>query len=159
MAIWIMQCTNKRERVKETSGSNANTRICSEVRAPSSTSPPTPPCRISNPLVHRGLPPREPSPRRIFTTRENRTPFSQIQPHRRGTTTIHLYRRGIRPVANTITNYLCWRGIQTKLHLSLEGANTTPINLYQRGIYKYKEGLQQVVSFNHKLSFPQKQGS
>ena len=31
-------------------GSNANTRICFEVRAPCSTSPPTPPCRISNPL-------------------------------------------------------------------------------------------------------------
>ena len=52
-------------------GSNANTKICFEVRAPCSTSPPTPLCRISNSLsVHRGLPPREPSPRRIcYNTR------------------------------------------------------------------------------------------
>ena len=47
----------KRERVRETSGSNANTRICSEVRVPSSTSPPSP-RRISNPL---SCPPRTPT--------------------------------------------------------------------------------------------------
>ena len=54
-------------------------------------------------IVHRGLPPREPPPRRICTTREYRTPLSTLQCHRGNTTTIHLYRRGIRPVANNQT--------------------------------------------------------
>ena len=35
---------------KRDNESNANNKICFEVQAPSSTSPPTPPCRISNPL-------------------------------------------------------------------------------------------------------------
>ena len=39
-----------KERELRDIGSNANNKICYEVRAPSSTSPPTPPCRISNPL-------------------------------------------------------------------------------------------------------------
>ena len=101
-----MHNTN-RERGLRDNGSNANTKICFEVRAPSSTSPPSP-RRISNPL---SCPPREPPPRRICTTGSTEL-LSQTPPHNRGvgrsqTTTNHLYRRGI----------------QTKLHLSLEEAN------------------------------------
>ena len=87
----------KRERVR-VNGSNANTQICFEVRAHSSTSPPSY-RRISNPLVHTGLLHREP-PLRIWgnITREYTTPLSteynlsqrlvtkatQTPPHTRG---------------------------------------------------------------------------
>ena len=54
---------NSKERVRVT-GSIANTRICFEVRAHSSTSPPSH-RRIFNPLVHTGLPHRKP-PLRIW---------------------------------------------------------------------------------------------
>ena len=47
MMMSMMLCTIIRERVRETMDQNANTKICFEVRAPCSTSPPTPPCRIS----------------------------------------------------------------------------------------------------------------
>ena len=126
--------------------------ICSEVRAPSSTSPPTPPCRISNPL------------------KEYRTPLSTLQCHRGNTTTIHLYRRGIRPVAN-----------KQPIHLTLEGYKPTPtpphqegvnhnLHLYQRGSkpitrsnatkegYNKNKGVYNlVVSFNYKQSLFHKQ--
>ena len=80
-----MLCTNvKRERVRETSGSNANNKICFEVRAPSSTSPPSP-RRISNPL---SCPPRTPTER--TSTEEDfynkGVPNSSLKqpPHNRG---------------------------------------------------------------------------
>ena len=44
-------CTNiKRVELREI-GSIAKTKMCFEVRAPSSTSPPTPPCRISQSTI------------------------------------------------------------------------------------------------------------
>ena len=46
----IEDALHKIKRELREIGSNANTKICFEVRAPSSTSPPTPPCRIFNPL-------------------------------------------------------------------------------------------------------------
>ena len=49
-ALHNIKRERERERELRDIGSNANTRICFEIRAPSSTSPPTPPCRISNPL-------------------------------------------------------------------------------------------------------------
>ena len=50
------------------------------------------------------------------------------------------------------------RSQQTQSPLPKRDPNTTSINLYQRGIHKYKEGLQQVVYLNHKpLSFFHKQ--
>ena len=59
--IWQYEwCTTqiKRERERErVNGSNANNKMCFEVRAPSSTSPPSP-RRISNPLT---CPPRTPT--------------------------------------------------------------------------------------------------
>ena len=55
-------------------------------------------------LVHRGLPPREPPPRRICTIREYRTPLSNTTSQPRG-----------RPVAK-----------QQPIHLTLEGYKPTP---------------------------------
>ena len=46
----MMQWHKSKERELRVNGSNANNKICFEVRAPSSTSPP-PPRRISNPLT------------------------------------------------------------------------------------------------------------
>ena len=72
----------------------------------------------------------------------------------------HLYRRGLqspsstshqREQTTTKHNHLYRRGIQT---------NTTPINLYQRGIQQDKEGLQlrgSTTSNTLFFSFPQKQ--
>ena len=57
------QCTNVRERVRE-SGSNANNKICFEVRAYSSTSPPSH-RRISTNSSTQDIPHREP-PLRIW---------------------------------------------------------------------------------------------
>ena len=119
-----------KERELRDNGSNANTKICFEVRAPSSTSPPSP-RRISNPLI---CPPRTPTggtstEEDLYNKGVPNSSLKQHYLHRGNTTTIHLYRRGIRPVAKT-----------TKLHLSLEGANTTPINLYQRGIQQIQGG-------------------
>ena len=73
-------------------------------------------------LVHRGLPPRERPPRRICTTREYRTPFSNTASQPRG-----------RPVAKQPNTPLSKR-VTTKLqlHLSLEGVNNN-LHLYQRG--------------------------
>ena len=134
IAIWIMQGNMKyaqhkqvwnemkydalhnykRERDKETSGANANTKIYFEVRAPCSTSPPTPPCRISNPLT----PTREPPPRRICYNPEYQTPLSTTPPMRQSnnhTSTEEAYKP---------------HSTSTK-----EGAKTNHhINLYQKGI-------------------------
>ena len=71
-------------------------------------------------LVHRGLPPREPPPRRIFITREYRTPLSNTASQPRG-----------RPVAKQQPTPLPKR-VTTNLHLTIEGANHN-LNLYQRG--------------------------
>ena len=72
-------------------------------------------------LVHRGLPPREPPQRRIFTTREYRTPLSNTASQPRG-----------RPVAKQPQIPLPKSVTNTKLHLTQEGANTN-LHLYQRG--------------------------
>ena len=96
----------KRESL-ETSGSNANTMICSEVRAPNSTSPPSP-RRISNPLYEYrtplSMPPRQYNHNPPLPKRDNARSQYKLN---------HLYRRGIQ-------------------------TNTTPINLYQRGIHKQR---------------------
>ena len=83
-------------------GSNAKTQICFEVRAPGSTSPPTPPCRISNPL----------SPTEGTSTKEDllqhyeyQTPLSNNNLHRGQTT-------------NTSTE----EGYNQFNHLTLEGS-------------------------------------
>ena len=119
--IWMNEwcLTQNKERELRDIGSNTNTRICFEVRAPCSTSPPTPPCRISNPLsVHRGYPPREPSPRRICYNTRSTELLSQ-------TTTSQP--RGI-PTTNTSTEEV----YKLQLHLSLEGANNKPQPLPKR---------------------------
>ena len=113
-------CLHKYKRVElRVIGSIANTQICFEVRAPSSTSPPTPPCRISqstigvpNSSLNRTKPPRlynhnPPLPKRD-------TARSQIQQP---------------PLPKRLTN-------QSQYHSD---------HLYRRGIHKSKEGLQQVV--------------
>ena len=128
--IWydkVKQCTNK-EREFRDNGSNANNKMCFEVRAPSSTSPPSP-RRISNPL---SCPPREPPPRRICTTTGSTELLSQpIQaPPRQTITTSH--KRG-RPVAKQPQSTSTEEGYKhqpTPPHQ--EGVNHN-LNLYQRG--------------------------
>ena len=109
MNEWMMLCTNKeRERVRETMDQTQTQRYVSMFE-PLALRP-----RLHREgflihyLVHRGLPPREPPPRRICTTREYRTPLStnttsneaiQSPPHTRGvgpcqTTIIHLTLEG-----------------------------------------------------------------
>ena len=73
-------------------------------------------------LVHRGLPPR-----RIFTTREYRTPLSNTASQTRGRPVAkqpqHLYRRGLQPPSST-----SHKREQTTISTSTkEGANTNPI--------------------------------
>ena len=53
-SIWYSNMHKvKRERDRvSVKGSSANNKICFKVRAPSSTSPPSPPWRISNPLAY-----------------------------------------------------------------------------------------------------------
>ena len=122
-AIWMIwqyeQCYAQiKERELRDNGSNANTKICFEVRAPCSTSPPSP-RRISNPLYsHRGNLYR----RGFVTTREYRTPLSNTASQLRG-----------RPVAKTTTNkHLYRRGLTNQLHLTIEGANHNPQPLPKR---------------------------
>ena len=140
MAIWMMLCTNKRESW-ETMDQTQRPRYVSRFE-PLALHP-----RLHREeflihyLVHRGLPPREPSPRRIFTIREYRTPLSNTASQPRG-----------RPVAKQPTPLP--KRVTTKLHLSLEGANhkpqplpkreqtNHPINLYQRGIQQEQGCLQ-----------------
>jgi len=89
MMIWMMLCTNKWERV-ERYWIKRKDKICFEVRAPSSTSPPTPPCRISNPL----------SPTEGTSTKEDLLQQWSTELLSQTTTS---QPRG-RPVANTTTN-------------------------------------------------------
>ena len=81
MMIWMMLCTIIRERVRETIDQNANTKICFEVRAPYSTSPLTPPCRISNPLSPTEGTSTEED---LLQQREYRTPLSNTTSQPRG---------------------------------------------------------------------------
>ena len=99
-----MQGTNKererereREREFRVNGSNAKNKICFEVRAPSSTSPPSP-RRISNPLgvlnsslnqynLHRGNTkglPKTGVPNSTNPTNTTSTEATQTPPHTRG---------------------------------------------------------------------------
>ena len=134
-----MHNTNK-ERELRVNGSNANNKMCFKVRAPSSTSPPSP-RRISNLLT---CPPRTPTK---GTSTED---FGQIQPgvpnsslnqynlHRGNTNTIHLYRRGIQIQTNSTSP----RGSKSQPQpLPKREHPTIQINLYQRGISQSK-GLQ-----------------
>ena len=112
--IWQYESMHKvieRERVN---GSNANNKICFEVRAPSSTSPPSP-RRISNPLT---CPHRTPTQ---GTSTENlgqlqpvvhNSSLNPIQPLTRGNTNTTSHKRG-RPLANK-TNHLTLEGFQHK---------------------------------------------
>ena len=77
-------------------------------------------------LVHRGLPPREPPPRRICTTRSTEL-LSQTPPHNRGVgpqpnNNQHLYRRGL----HTPTPPLTRGSKQQPTPPHQEGANQSP---------------------------------
>ena len=128
------QC--KRERVRE-SGSNANTRICFEIRAHSSTSPPSH-RRISTNSSTQDFPHREP-PLRIWGTynlgvhnsslkynlslkarHNSKTPL-HLEGQALSQTTNRPLTRGIRHKANTNNNHLTLEGFQHNLHLSLGG--------------------------------------
>jgi len=140
-----------KERELRVNGSNANTNICFEVRAPSSTSPPSS-RRIFNPLTYPPRTPTEGTSTEDFVQIQPRVPNSSLNQYNlhRGTT-IHLYRRGI----------------QTPTPPHQEGANYN-LNLYQRGSKPQpkststKEGYHKsrvynlVVYLNHKqYLFPQ----
>ena len=141
MTIWMMLCTNVKRESYWDNGSNANTKICFEVRAPSSTSPP--------------------SPRRIFTTREYRTPLSNTASQPRGRPVAkqpqHLYRRGLQPISNSTSP----RGSKQQSP-PLPKREQTPtqynnLNLYQRGSNPIMKGF---TTSDHKRSqtqslFPQ----
>ena len=129
MNKWMMLCTNVKRESLETSGANANNKICFEVRAPSSTSPPSP-RRISNPLS------------------EYRTPLSTLQCHRGNTTTIHLYWRGIRPVAN-ITNTITSTEEGSK-PIPLRSTSTKEGYNKSKGVYNLE-----ATTTSNNLSFPQ----
>jgi len=115
-------------------GSNANNEMCSEVRAPSSTSPPSP-RRVSNPLT---CPPRTPTEGTsteddfVQIQREYRTPLST---NTTSTEAIKHHKPPLpkrdRPVAKQPQS-TSPRGIQIQLHLTQEGVNYN-LNLYQRG--------------------------
>ena len=133
---------------------NTNTKICFEVRASCSTSPPTPPCRISNPLS-----PTEGTSieEDLLQHQEYQTPLSTLQSHRGYTTTIHLYRRGIRPVANTNT-ITSTEEVYNQISTSHQREQTNnPITQPQplpKREQPRNQGFTKVVSFNHKpLSF------
>ena len=107
-----MHNTNK-ERGLRDNGSNANTKICSEVQAPSSTSPPSS-RRISNPL---GVP---------------NSSLNQYKCHRSNTNTIHLTNRD-RPLAKQPQITSTEEGYKpTPTPPHQEGVNHN-LNLYQRG--------------------------
>ena len=119
-----MLCTNKRERGLETMDQTQTQRNVSRFD-PLPLRP-----RLHREgfpihyLVHRGLPPREPLPRRIYTIREYRTPLSNTASQPRG-----------RPVAKQQPIHLTLEGYKpTPTPPHQEGVNTTPINLYQRGV-------------------------
>ena len=143
-----MHNTNVKRESLETSGSNANNKICFEVRAPSSTSPPSP-RRISNPLYsHQGNPTEEDLLQQWSTEL-----LSQPPPYNRGVgpqpnNHNHLYRRGIQTPSST-----SHKREQTPISTSIkEGANTSPINLYQRGIQQ-KQGCLQLRGLDNLKHF------
>jgi len=113
ITIWINARYNVKERQLRESGSNANTEICFEVRAHSSTSPPSH-RRISTNSSAQDFPHREP-PLRIWvnTNWEYTTPLS-----------------------NTNTTYTL-RGkaqqTQSPLHLERQALSQIKINLSQEG--------------------------
>ena len=112
-------CTNvKRVELREI-GSNAKTKMCFEVRAPSSTSPPTPPCRISQSTI--GVP----NSSLNLTSHRGYTTHNPPLP-KRDTARSQLPQI---PLPKRLTN-------QSQYHSD---------HLYRRGIHKSKEGLQQVV--------------
>ena len=141
------------ERELRDNGSNANTMICPRFE-PLALRP-----RLHREgflihyLVHRGLPPREPPPRRI---REYRTPLSTNNLHR-GKYNHHLNKRG-RPLAKQPQS-TSPRGIQNQSPTPphQEGVNNNlNLNLYQRGSTHKERVYNLVVSFNHKqFLFPQ----
>ena len=156
----------KRER-ERVNGSNANTEIYFEVRAPSSTSPPSH-RRISNPLTY---PPRTPTQ---GTSTEDlgqiqpgvhNSSLNRIQPHTEAPQTPP-HTRGVGPQPIQI-NHLTLEGFNHKLHLSLERAKhqSPPLTrgsqppLHNQPLPKRdtnnKEGYNLVVYLNHKQLFPQ----
>ena len=108
-----MQGTNKeRERELRVNGLNANNKMCFEVQAPSSTSPPSP-RRISNPLT---CPPRTPQrepPPRILGQIQPGVPNSSLNQYNlhRGNTNTTSHKRG-RPLAKQSQSTSSQRGIQ-----------------------------------------------
>ena len=158
--IWygnMNKCTTQiKERGLRVNRSNTNKKMCFEVRAPSSTSPPSP-RRISNPLgvpnssfnqynLYRGntnglLKTGVPNStnttsteaiQKVYRRPEYRTPPNPPLP-KRDTSTIHLYRRGIQ----IPTNSTSLRGSKPQSQpLPKREQPTTQIHLYQRGISK-----------------------
>ena len=144
----MMLCTNKRERVRETMDQTQTTRCVSRFE-PLALRP-----RLHREgflihyLVHRGLLPREPPPRRICTTREYRTPLSNTTSQPRGRPVAkqpqHLYRRGLQTPTPPLT-----RGSkQQSQPLPKREQTNHPINLYQRGIQQ-EEGCLQLGGYNN----------
>ena len=127
------QCTTQnKERECRVNGSNANNKMCFEVRAPSSTSPPSP-RRISNPLT---CPPRTPTEgtsteEDLYNTGSTELLSQPIQPPTRQTNTTS-YKRG-RPLAKQPQS-TSPRGIQNQSPTPphQEGVHHN-LNLYQRG--------------------------
>ena len=143
---WCKTQSNRRE-FKE-NGSNANTKICFEVRAPSSTSPPSHRRIFTNLSIqdshtgnlHWGFGAIQPG---VHNSSLNRIqPLTEARHKATQNTTSH--KRG-RHLANTNQSPHTWgiptqtppltRGSQPTISTSLEGANHhSKINLYTRGI-------------------------
>ena len=145
-----MHNTNK-ERECRVNGSNANNKMCFEVRAPSSTSPPSP-RRISNPLTCLPRTPTEGTSteaiQMVYRRPEYRTPTIQpIQPPPRPQT------------PQSTSTEEGYKHQPTPPHLERVNHN---LNLYQRGSkptlqststkerYNKSRRVQQVVYLNHK---------
>ena len=167
MVCNMKQCSNKeREREFRGNGSNANNKICFEVRVPSSTSPPSP-RRISNPLT---CPPRTPTqgtstedlgqmqpgvPNSSLNQIQSLTEamHSQTNHHltQEGqapsqTTTIHLFTK-----RDTNPNSTSHQREQTTISTSiLEGANHNPNQPLPKRDTTNQGGYNKVVYFNHK---------
>ena len=177
----MAQSNIERERELRVNGSNANKKMCFEVRAPSSTSPPSL-RRIFNPLT---CPPRTPTEgtstedfgqynweyrtplstnttsteviQMVYRRPEYRTPqfhqYNQLHLTERDTSIIHLYRRGIQAPTNSTSP----RGSKPQPQsLPKREHSTIQINLYQRGIAKKKGVYNKVITKDHKLNFPTK---
>ena len=127
-----------KERGLRDNGSNANTKIYSEVRAPSSTSRPSP-RRISNPLIR---PPRTP-------TEGTSTEEDFVQPG----------------VPNSSLNqYNLHRGKQSQSTSTEEGSKPTPtpphqegvnnnLNLYQRGSNQQPKSTSTKEGYHNRIGF------